>query len=85
MSHCQVPGCPLAAATVVEVDLPATWEPTANFTALTVHVALCETHSFEVTQRVQALLEARADIPNLLRIIEAVVDAGMQRQPAGVA
>jgi len=47
-----------------------------------VHVVLCETHSLEVTERVQALLEARADIPNLLRIIEAVVDAAIQRHPA---
>lgn len=70
---CQVPGCRHHAARAVEIDLPAAWEATQNYTTLTVTVGLCGKHGREVARRVQAVLEARGDLYNLVTIVEAAV------------
>ena len=70
---CQVAGCHSLAARAVEVDLPAAWEATPGFTTLPVHAVCCEDHGHEVERRVQAMLEARSDLYNLIAIIEAAV------------
>lgn len=70
---CQVAGCHSLAARAIEVDLPAAWEATQNYTTLTVVVGLCCKHGVEVQRRVEAVLEARSDLYNLLTIVEAAV------------
>lgn len=68
---CQVPDCLRRAARVVEIELPAAWEPTATYRTLTVQAGFCVDHGCEVERRVGALLEARDDLHNLLVIVEA--------------
>ena len=70
---CQVAGCHQLAARAVEVDLPASWEATQNYTTLTVVVGLCCKHGAEVQRRVEAVLEARSDLHNLITIVDAAV------------
>ncbi len=70
---CQVPGCRHRAVRAVEVDLPASWEATQNYTTLTVTVGLCCKHAAEVSRRVAAALEARSDLYNLITIVETAV------------
>jgi hypothetical protein len=76
--NCQVAGCGCPAVSVYEIDLPSAWEPTQNFTTLTVQASLCFQHGLEVARRVEALLEVRSDIPNLLTIIEAALDVAKE-------
>lgn len=75
VSHplCQVSGCHHHAARAVEIDLPASWEATQNYTTLTTVVGLCCKHGQEVARRVEAGLEARSDLYNLITIVEAAV------------
>jgi hypothetical protein len=74
---CQASGCHSLAARAVEIDLPAAWEATQNYTTMTVVAGLCCKHGQEVARRVQAVLEARSDLYNLLVIVEAA--AGVER------
>jgi len=83
-SHCQVPDCLRRAARVVEIELPAAWEPTATYRTLTVHAGFCVDHGREVERRVAGLLEARDDLHNLLVIVESAALARRRFRPAGV-
>jgi hypothetical protein len=70
---CQASGCHSLSVRAVEIDLPAAWEATQHFTTLTVVVGLCCKHGTEVSRRVEAVLEARSDLYNLVTIVEAAV------------
>lgn len=67
---CQIGGCHLRATRAVEIDLPAAWEATREYTTLTVVVGLCASCAHDVSGRVQALLEARTEFHSLIEIIE---------------
>jgi hypothetical protein len=71
--YCQSPGCRRPVSRAVEIDLPAAWEPDAQFTTLTVTVGLCRDHGHEAARRARALLEARSELPTLLHIIDGAV------------
>ncbi len=83
--NCQVVGCDLDAVTMAEIDLPHSWEATPNFTALTVDAGCCQRHGLEVARRVQAILEARNDLCNLITIVEAAVVECGNRKVGGAA
>jgi len=72
-TYCQVAGCHVRAMRAIEIDLPMAWEAAAEYTALTVVVGLCPRHGHDVTRRVRALLGARAELPQLLTIIDSAV------------
>ena len=81
-TYCQVAGCGRRAVEVVSVDLPSAWEASPRFTTLSVHAALCRQHNQDVADRVEAMVEARIEFHDLLRIITAAVEYehGMQVQ-----
>ena len=90
-TYCQVAGCHARARQVGEIDLPMAWEASGEYTALTVVVGLCARHGHDVRRRVNALLEARADLPNLLQVIEDAAlrdldeaEAAVEQAQAGV-
>jgi hypothetical protein len=74
---CQVPQCHARACRAVEIELPAAWEASATYNVLSVLVGACREHARELARRSAAVLDARADLHNLLTILEqaAVVDA----------
>jgi hypothetical protein len=72
-TYCQVAGCHRRAARAVEVDVPAAWEATREFTTLTVVAGLCCEHGHDVAGRVQAMLQARTEFHDLLHIITMAV------------
>jgi len=74
-ARCQARGCGEHASGVVEVELPVTWEASAEYTVLTLSVAVCDDHAHDVGGRARGLLEARVELVQLLSIIErAAVD-----------
>jgi hypothetical protein len=83
--NCQILGCDLDAVSVAEIELPEAWEATANFTVMTVHAGCCYRHGIEVARRVEAILEARNDLHNLITILEAAVLAEADRKVGGAA
>ena len=83
--YCQVPGCHRRAERAVAIDLPAAWEPTTDYTTLTVHAGFCLSHGKEVERRVEGILEARSDLVNVLTVVEAAILSQHSRQFGGVA
>jgi hypothetical protein len=77
---CQVGACHRRAARAVEIDLPAAWEATREFTTLTVVAGLCCEHGHDVAGRVQAMLQARTEFYDLLHIIDAAVPYERQQR-----
>jgi hypothetical protein len=80
--RCQVAGCRALVVRAVEIELPMAWEASAEHTVLTVVVGACAGHGHALACRVRGLLEARAEYPQLLSIIEraAVEDAARRRR-----
>jgi len=70
---CQVPTCRAFARRRIEIELPAVWEGSATFTVLTVEVGACDEHGPDLERRAGAVVEARADLCNLLTIVEGAV------------
>jgi len=71
--RCQLPSCRALARRRIEIELPAAWEASATYTVLTVAVGACFEHAPELERRVAAMLEARADLYNLLTIVDGAV------------
>jgi hypothetical protein len=68
-----VADCRAEVERVVEIELPAAWEASPTYSVLTVRAGACREHAPELERRAQALLAARADIHNLLVIVENAV------------
>ena len=66
---CQVPGCRRRVGQVVEIDLPASWDPSQTYTTLTVHLGACRKHGRELTRRMTAMLEARVEYAQMVELI----------------
>ena len=75
--RCQVPTCHAAITQAVEIQLPSAWEGSTEFTVLSVTVGACDEHGFDLDRRVRGLLEARSDLPTLLRVIEDAVESDL--------
>ena len=84
---CQVPTCRAFARRRIEIEMPAAWEGSATYTVLTVEVGACDEHGPELERRAVAMLEARADLYNLLTIVEdaAHIEAQLRAQIDGTA
>ncbi len=70
---CQVADCRAAFRRVVAIELPAAWEASRSYSVITVLVGACREHAPELERRAHALLDARADLHNLLTIVETEV------------
>ena len=77
VARCPVRHCRARACVPVEMHLPAAWEASPRYTLLTIVVAACREHARELDRRAAAMLDARADLHNLLAILEhaAIADA----------
>ncbi len=84
---CQVAGCGGPFWRSVEIQLPAAWEASRTYSVLTVRVDTCGDCAEELKRRAAALLQGRADICQLLFVVEAaaVTEAEQREQIAGVA
>jgi hypothetical protein len=84
-TQCAVADCRADVDRVVEIELPAAWEASPTYSVLTVCAGACREHAPELERRAQALLAARADIHNLLVILEDAVTADLGARTASGA
>jgi hypothetical protein len=73
-TYCQVADCRRRAMRAVEIELPTDWNATLGFRVLTVMLGTCVRHGREIERHATALLEARAEQEDLIRVIALAVE-----------